>query len=92
MTWLLIVIAVSAETAGLLQPNEMPRSSMAVALQSMYVERVLVKDVTDGIAFETRSACRAALHVIESRGPDSETTPDGGNYKRLCKLIRKETS
>ncbi len=58
----------------------------------MYVQWVPAKNVTDGIAFEPDSACRAALHTIETRGPEAETTPDGGNSKRLCEMVRKETS
>lgn len=89
MKWILVVLAINADSEAILQPRDIPRTGMAGALRALYIERELLKDVRDGITFDSRSACRAAIHAIEARGPDSENSPQTISYMRVCKSIRE---
>jgi hypothetical protein len=91
MKWILIVLAVTADSPAILAPHDIARTSMANALRSLYIERTLLKNVTDGVRFDSKGDCRAAIYAIEAHGPDPETAPDGGAYQRICKLVRKES-
>lgn len=90
MKWILVVLAVTADSQAILEPRDAPRTGMATALRAMYIERELLKDVRDGVTFDSKVECRAAIHAIEAREPDAENTPQTANYKRICKAIRRE--
>jgi len=90
MKWILVVLAITADSQAILEPRDGPRTGMANALRAMYIERELLKDVQDGVAFDTKADCRAAIHAIEARAPDAETMPHTVNYKRICKAVRRE--
>jgi hypothetical protein len=90
MKWILVVLAVTADSQAILEPRDAPRTGMATALRAMYIERELLKDVRDGIAFDTRADCRAAIHSIEARAPETENMPHTVNHKRICKAVRRE--
>ena len=87
MKWILVVLAITADSEAILAPRDAPRTTMATAL---YIERELLKDVHAGVAFDSRMDCRAAIYAIEARGPDAENMPDSMNYKRICKAVRRE--
>ena len=91
MKWILVVLAVTADSQSILEPHEIARTSMATALRALYIEGTLLKDVTDGVSFDSKGECRAAIHAIEARGPDPETVPETANYKHVCKLVRETT-
>jgi hypothetical protein len=90
MKWILVVLAITADSEAILEPRDVPRSGMASALRALYIERELLKDVHDGVAFDSRTACRAAIQAIEARAPDAENTPQTVSYKRICKRISRE--
>jgi hypothetical protein len=90
MKWILVVLAITAESEAILEPRDTARTAMATALRAMYIERELLKDAHDGIAFDSKADCRAAIRAIEARGPDTENSPQDVTYKRICKAVRRE--
>jgi hypothetical protein len=90
MKWILVVLAVTADSEAILEPRDGPRIGMAPALRAIYIEREVLKHVHDGVIFDSRSACRAAIHAVDARGPDTENTPETINYKRICKRVSRE--
>lgn len=90
MKWILVVLAITADSEAILAPRDAPRTTMANAVRALYIERELLKDVHDGVTFDSKMDCRAAIHAIEARGPDTENMPNNVNYKRICKAVRRE--
>jgi hypothetical protein len=90
MKWILVVLALNADSEAILAPRDAVRTGMASALRALYIERELLKDVHDGVAFDSKSACRTAIAAIESRGPEAEGAPQTERYKRICKRVGRE--
>ena len=67
MKWILVVLAITADSEAILAPRDAPRTTMASALRAMYIERELLKDVHDGIVFDSNSLVFVSARLEKAR-------------------------